>query len=55
MEVTPAAGATLRLAIRAEANLMEPVLECVRAYATVGEMVALMKEEYGTWREPEIF
>ena len=45
----------LRAAIRAEANLMEPVLECVRAYATVGEMVALMKEEYGTWREPEIF
>ena len=45
----------LRAAIRAEENLMEPVLECVRAYATVGEMVTLMKEEYGTWREPEIF
>ena len=45
----------LRRAIRDEANLMEPVLEAVRAYATVGEMVALMKEEYGTWREPEIF
>ena len=46
---------SLRRAIREEANLMEPVLEAVRAYATVGEMVALMKEEYGTWREPEIF
>ncbi len=45
----------LRRAIRDEANLMEPVLEAVRAYASVGEMVALMKEEYGTWREPEIF
>jgi methylmalonyl-CoA mutase N-terminal domain/subunit len=46
---------SLRAAIRAEENLMEPVLECVRAYATVGEMVELMKNEYGTWREPEIF
>jgi methylmalonyl-CoA mutase N-terminal domain/subunit len=45
----------LRAAIRAEENLMEPVLDCVRAYATVGEMVQLMKDEYGTWREPEIF
>jgi methylmalonyl-CoA mutase N-terminal domain/subunit len=45
----------LRAAIRAEENLMEPVLDAVRAYATVGEMVELMKEEYGTWREPEIF
>jgi len=46
---------SLRAAIRAEENLMEPVLDCVRAYATVGEMVELMKGEYGTWREPEIF
>ncbi|HET9334353.1 MAG TPA: methylmalonyl-CoA mutase family protein [Gemmatimonadota bacterium] len=45
----------LRTAIRSDGNLMEPVLECVRAYATIGEMVELMKEEYGTWREPEIF
>ncbi|HJU86579.1 MAG TPA: methylmalonyl-CoA mutase family protein, partial [Gemmatimonadota bacterium] len=45
----------LRAAIRAERNLMEPVLDCVRAYATIGEMVQLMKDEYGTWREPEIF
>jgi methylmalonyl-CoA mutase N-terminal domain/subunit len=45
----------LRAAIRSEENLMEPVLEAVRAYATVGEIVELMREEYGTWREPEIF
>jgi methylmalonyl-CoA mutase N-terminal domain/subunit len=46
---------SLRAAIRTGENLMEPVLDCVRAYATVGEMVQLMKDEYGTWREPEIF
>jgi methylmalonyl-CoA mutase N-terminal domain/subunit len=45
----------LREAILAEENLMEPVLEAVRAYATVGEIVELMRDEYGTWREPEIF
>ena len=45
----------LREAIQAETNLMEPVLDTVRAYATVGEIVELMREEYGTWREPEIF
>ncbi|MGH7562842.1 MAG: acyl-CoA mutase large subunit family protein [Gemmatimonadota bacterium] len=45
----------LREAIRSEEKLMEPVLDAVRAYATMGEIVELMKEEYGTWREPEIF
>jgi methylmalonyl-CoA mutase N-terminal domain/subunit len=45
----------LREAIRAEANLVEPVLDAVRAYATVGEIVELMRSEYGPWREPEIF
>jgi methylmalonyl-CoA mutase N-terminal domain/subunit len=49
------AMSSLREAILAEENLMEPVLDAVRAYASVGEMVELMKEEYGTWREPEIF
>ena len=46
---------SLRAAIRSEENLMEPVLDAVRAYATVGEIVDLMRQEYGTWREPEIF
>ena len=50
-----AAMDALREAVRSEDNLMEPVLEAVRAYATVGEIVELMREEYGTWREPEIF
>jgi methylmalonyl-CoA mutase N-terminal domain/subunit len=45
----------LREAIRAGENLMEPVLDAVRAYGTVGEIVEFMKGEYGTWREPEIF
>jgi hypothetical protein len=34
---------------------MESVLDAVRSYATVGEIVELMRDEYGTWREPSIF
>ncbi len=45
----------LRQAIQEEQNLMQPVLDAVRSYATVGEIVELMRDEYGTWREPSIF
>ncbi len=44
-----------RLARAAETegvNLMEPVLECVRAYATVGEMAGALMKVFGTYREP---
>ncbi|MEJ2153019.1 MAG: methylmalonyl-CoA mutase family protein [Gemmatimonadota bacterium] len=50
-----AAMAKLRHAIRDEQNLMQPVLDAVRSYATVGEIVELMRDEYGSWREPSIF
>ncbi len=50
-----AAMKALRQSIRDEQNLMEPVLDAVRSYATVGEIVELMRDEYGTWREPSIF
>jgi methylmalonyl-CoA mutase N-terminal domain/subunit len=50
-----AAMAELRQAIQDEQNLMQPVLDAVRSYATVGEIVELMRGEYGTWREPSIF
>ncbi len=49
------AMAELRQAIQDERNLMQPVLDAVRSYATVGEIVELMRDEYGTWREPSIF
>jgi methylmalonyl-CoA mutase N-terminal domain/subunit len=50
-----AAMKSLRQSIRDERNLMEPVLDAVRSFATVGEIVELMRDEYGTWREPSIF
>jgi methylmalonyl-CoA mutase N-terminal domain/subunit len=33
-------------------NLMPFFLDCVRAYATLGEMVGALKEVYGVYREP---
>ncbi|MEM3086251.1 MAG: methylmalonyl-CoA mutase family protein [Halobacteria archaeon] len=33
-------------------NLVEPVMECVRAYATVGEMTGVLLKVFGPYREP---
>ena len=35
-----------------DANLMPYILECVRAYATVGEMCDVMRKIFGTYEEP---
>jgi methylmalonyl-CoA mutase N-terminal domain/subunit len=33
---------------------MEPLGECVRAYATVGEMCGRLREVFGVYREPGV-
>lgn len=43
--------ASLRSAAAGQANLMEPVLECVRAYATLGETCDVLREVFGVYRE----
>ncbi|MFZ0963339.1 MAG: methylmalonyl-CoA mutase family protein [Terriglobia bacterium] len=35
-----------------DANLMPYILECVRAYATVGEMCDVLRKVFGTYEEP---
>jgi methylmalonyl-CoA mutase N-terminal domain/subunit len=45
----------LRKAARDGENLMPRILDCVREYATLGEMCATLKEEYGVYHEPIIF
>ncbi len=35
-----------------DVNVMEPVLECVRAYATVGEICDTLRDVYGVYEEP---
>jgi methylmalonyl-CoA mutase N-terminal domain/subunit len=36
-------------------NLMPRILDCVRAYVTLGEMCNTLKEEFGVYHEPIIF
>ena len=36
------------------ANTMEPLLDCVRAYATVGEMCDALREVWGEHEEEPI-
>jgi methylmalonyl-CoA mutase N-terminal domain/subunit len=44
--------ARLRDAARGDVNLMEPILEAVRAYATLGEMCGVLREEWGEYTPP---
>jgi len=45
----------LEKAAREEKNVMSYLLECCKAYATVGEMTRVFKEVYGEFREPSLF
>ncbi len=45
----------LRKAAASDENLMPRILNCVRAYATLGEMCSALKEEFGEYHEPIIF
>jgi methylmalonyl-CoA mutase N-terminal domain/subunit len=47
--------ARLRQAARDGANLMPPLLEAVRAYATLGEQCHAMSEVFGVYEEPAVF
>ena len=44
----------LKKAAAGTANTMEPMLDCVRAYATVGEMCDALREVWGEWEETPI-
>jgi methylmalonyl-CoA mutase N-terminal domain/subunit len=49
-----AALAELKAACEGEANLVAPIMDAVRAEATLGEICAAMKEVFGTYREPPV-
>ena len=42
----------LRIACQGSQNTMPHILEAVRAYATLGEIIGVMKESFGTYEEP---
>lgn len=43
-----------RAAQTAEGHLMEPMLEAVEAYASLGEIVAVLKRHFGRYRPPAV-
>jgi len=36
-------------------NLMPPIMQAVRCYATLGEIVEVLKDTYGSFKEPNVF
>ncbi len=47
--------AKLKKACEGTQNVMPPILDCVRSYATLGEMVGTMKQVFGEYRDPGYF
>jgi methylmalonyl-CoA mutase N-terminal domain/subunit len=47
--------AQLKIAAQESRNVMPALIDCSRAYCTIGEMINTMKEVYGTWREEPVF
>jgi len=39
-------------AVKERANLMPAIMQAVNAYASVGEITAVMKEIFGAYQEP---
>jgi len=44
--------ANLRDGARGNVNLMEPIIEAVKAYATLGEICGVLRDEFGVFNEP---
>jgi methylmalonyl-CoA mutase N-terminal domain/subunit len=42
----------LRVAMQGTENTMPYLMECVHAYATLGEIIQVMKEVFGVYEEP---
>ncbi len=47
--------AALERSARGKDNLMFPILECVRSYATLGEMCDILRSVFGEYREPPLY
>ena len=44
----------LRIACLGTENTMPHIMECVHAYATLGEITGVMKEAFGKYEEPSV-
>ena len=45
----------IKRACRTKENIMNPIIEAAKAYATLGEIVTAMKDIFGEWQESSIF
>jgi methylmalonyl-CoA mutase N-terminal domain/subunit len=45
----------LETVARAKQNVMPALVECCKAYATLGEMAGIFREVFGEFKEPSIF
>ncbi len=54
-EAVRRALAGLERSARGKDNLMLPILECVRSYATLGEMCDILRSVFGEYREPPLY
>ena len=45
----------LRRAAKGRDNLMPRIINCSRVYATLGEMIQVLREEFGEYKEPIIY
>ncbi len=53
-EAVASAMAGLKAACEGDANLLPPILDAVRAYATLGEICGAMREVFGEYRPPTV-
>ena len=54
-EQVQAALANLEAASATDSNLVEPILECARAYCTLFEIRDAMEQVFGSYKEPVFF
>jgi methylmalonyl-CoA mutase N-terminal domain/subunit len=45
----------LEKAAQGDVNVMPALVDCCRAYATVGEMAGVCRDVFGEWKEPRLF
>src|SRR5262245_56712243 len=54
-EVRETLGALKAASARDDDNLMPRLIDCAKAYCTVGEMVDVLKDEWGEFQQPAVF
>ena len=54
-DVRATLGALRAAATRDDDNLMPRLVDCAKAYCTVGEMVDVLKDEWGEFQQPAVF